>query len=143
MRFACYQVENRPKGLERAEIERVVGITDFSNSNMTQILYRHPKVPPRRIAERRTADRTTDLRVTVSTAEGRAAALRVAGAQKRRYKNQEMPPPTKRAEVAAGATSVEVRSTLRTSAGACAEALSTGLAVVRSEELRRVRCWPK
>ena len=58
-------------------------------------------------------------------------------------KHQEMPPPTRRAEVGASATSAGVRGTLRTSTVACAEVLSTGLANVRSEELRRARCWQK
>ena len=60
-----------------------------------------------------------------------------------KIKNQEMPPPTTRTEVGESATSVRVRSTLRINSVACAEAWSTGLAIVRSEELRKVRCWPK
>ena len=67
--------------------------------------------------------------------------LRIAGARRTRPKNQEVPPPTRRAEVGASATSVGVRNTLRISTVACAEVLSTGLAIVRSEELRRARCW--
>ena len=52
----------------------------------------------------------------------------------------EILPPTRRAEVRASATSVGVRSTLRTGTAACTRVLSIGLANVRSEELRRVRC---
>ena len=55
-------------------------------------------------------------------------------------KNQEMHSPTKKAEIGACATSAEMRNTLHTSAVACAEVLSTGLTIVRSEELRRSRC---
>ena len=46
-----------------------------------------------------------------------------------------MPPPTRRAEVGASATSVEVRNALRINTMACAEARSTVLAIVSSEEL--------
>ena len=46
-----------------------------------------------------------------------------------------MPPPTRRSEIGASATSVGVRSTLRTYTVACVEAWRTGLAKVRSEEL--------
>ena len=56
--------------------------------------------------------------------EGRVTALKNAGARRRRSKNQEMPPPTKRAEVGASATSVGVRSILRKSIVACTEVLS-------------------
>ena len=42
--------------------------------------------------------------------------------QRKRSKNQEMFPPTRRAEVGESATSVEVRSTWRMNAVACAEA---------------------
>ena len=54
-----------------------------------------------------------------------------------------MPTPTRRAEVGASATSVEVKSTSCIITVACAEALSTGLVIVKSEELRRVRCCQK
>ena len=60
-----------------------------------------------------------------------------------RLKNQEMPAPTRRAEVGESATSVGVGSTLRINTVACAEAWSIGLAIVGSEELSRVRWWPK
>ena len=46
--------------------------------------------------------------------------------------------PTRRAEGGESSTFVEVRSTLRINAVACTEAWSTGLAIVKSEELRRV-----
>ena len=49
-------------------------------------------------------------------------------------------PPTRRAEVGESATSMGVRSTLCEKTVACAEAWSTGLAVLKSEELRRVQC---
>ena len=54
-----------------------------------------------------------------------------------------MPPPTRRVEVGGSATSVGVRNTLRINTVACTEAWSTVLAMMKSGELRRVRCWPK
>ena len=119
-----------------------IRLTDLTNSNMTQRPHRHQKAPPLQIVKRRKGDRATDSRVTASTAEGRVTVLRIAGAR-RRSRNQEMPSPTKSAEVWGNATSVGVRNTLRTSTVACVEFLSTGLKIARSEELRRVRCWPK
>ena len=81
-------LENNPAGLERAELERVVGIsiTYLSGSSTTQRIYRHREAPPRQIAERRRGDRATDLRLTASTADGRVTALRTAGARRRRSK---------------------------------------------------------
>ena len=84
-------------------------MTDLTSSNMTQTFHRHKKTPPLRIAKRRRRDRSSDSRVIASTAEGRVTTLRIAGAQRRISKNQEMPPPTKRAEVGRSATSVGVR----------------------------------
>ena len=55
---------------------------------------------------------------------------------KKKTKNPKMPLPTK-AEVEASATSVGARSTLRIMTVAYAEAWRTGLAIVRSEELRQ------
>ena len=143
--FANYEIEVRvlednPTGLEMAEIEGAVG-NPFSSSSRTQRLYFHRKAPPRRIAER-TGDPATDSRATSSSAEGRVAALRTAEAR-RRSTNQEMPPPTRRAEVGESAASVEERIILRLNTVTCANAWSTGLAIVRSGELRRLRCWPK
>ena len=88
--------------------------------------------------ERRRGDRATNLRASASTTEGRVAALRIAAAQRRRSKNQDMPPPTRRAGVGASATSVGVRSTSYIITGAFAETWSTGLAIVKSEEIIRV-----
>ena len=107
-------------------------MTGFSGTSRIQRLYRHREAPPRRIAERRRKDPATDSRTPTSTEEGRATALRTAGARKRRPKNYEMPPPT-RAEVGASATSVEARSTLFIHTMACADSWSTGLAILKSE----------
>ena len=50
-----------------------------------------------------------------------------------------MPPPTRRAEVEESVTPLGVRNTLRLNTVACAEAWRTGFAIVRIEELGRVR----
>ena len=100
-------LENNPAGLERAEIECCRGnhsITGFSGSSTVQRLYRHREAPPRRIAKRKRGDRATNLRATASTVEGRVAALRIAGARRKRLKTQKMPPPTRGAEVGESTT---------------------------------------
>ena len=63
--------------------------------------------------------------------------LKNTGARRKTSKNPEMPPP-KKMMVGASATSVGVRSALRTSTVAYAEVLSTRLAIMKSEELKRV-----
>ena len=103
------------------------------------------------------ADYEIEVRILKNNSTGfkRAESERVAGSQYNRFlrhqqdskakktENQEMPPPTRRAEVGASATSVGMRSTLRINTVACAEACSIGLVIGRSEEPRRVQCWPK
>ena len=121
-------LESNPTGLERAEIERVVGnqynrlLRQQQDSKALSASKGATSVDRERI----TGDPATDSRVLVSTAEGRVAALRTAGVRRRSKKNQEMPPPTRRAGLEASATSVEVKSTLRINTVVCAEASSTG-----------------
>ena len=82
----CRILENNPAGLNRAEIEHVVGIstTDFPGSNMTRRHCRYRRAPSRRIAGRgRTGDPITNSKVTASIAERKVAALETAGARKR------------------------------------------------------------
>ena len=97
----------------------------------------------RRIVERRVGDPAINSRVTASTAERRVAALKYTGAQRKKSINQEMPPPTKRVEVGASATSVGVRSISRINIVACVDVLRTRLTILRSEELKMVRRWQK
>ena len=78
--------------------------------------------------------------VTASIAERKVTALETAGARKR-VKNPELPTTRRRAVAAVGATSVGVRSTLRTGTVVCARALSTGRETVRSAELKKAQCW--
>ena len=93
------------------------------------------------MARKRIGDPSTDSRVTTTTlvAERKVIALGNEGAR-RRVKNPEIPPPTKRAEVRASATSAGLGNTLRTRTVACVRVLNTVHANVRSGELRRVRC---
>ena len=135
-------LENNSRGLERAEIERVA-------ENQYSRLLRQQQ-DSKASKGTTTADRgeknrrpATDSRVTASTAKGRVTALRATEARRRRSKNQEIPPLTKRAEVKASATSMGMRITLRMDTVACVEAWIIGLTVVRNEELRRVQRWPK
>ena len=90
--FVSYQfkvrvLKNSPTDLETAEIELVVG--NQYNRRRTQWLCRHRETPPRWIVEIITVKPVIDLRVPVSTTEGRVTALKEAGAR-RRSKNQKM-----------------------------------------------------
>ena len=107
-------LENNPTGLERAEIERIVG------DQYNRLLRQQQKALP--VSKGTTSDdRGEKKRRLRNRFEGncfnygkkghRAEGCRARG---RRSKNQEMPPPTKRAKVGASATSVGVRSTLHT-----------------------------
>ena len=65
--FADYKIEvrmleNNPTGLERAEIERVVGnqYNKFLRQQQDSKAYRHQKTLSRRITEKRTGDPATD-----------------------------------------------------------------------------------
>lgn len=75
-------------------------------------LNRDREAPPRGITEKRTGNSAVDSRVTASTAEGRVAALRTAGAR-RKSKHQAMPTQSKRTDVREIATSEGVRNILR------------------------------
>ena len=136
-------LENNPADLERTEIESVV-----ENQHNKLFRQQHHSKALSASGGITTADRGEKNRRLRNRFEGncfnrgRVTALRTAEARKR-SKNHEMPPSIRRTEVGESAKSVEVRSTLRINTVACAKAWSTGLAIVRSYELRRVRCWPK
>ena len=140
--MGCHMLENIPAGLNRADVERVVG-------NQYNSLLRQQQDSKalsaskgtRRIAGRgRTGYSTTNLMLTASTVERKVSALETAGARKR-VKNPELPTTRRRAVAAVGATSAGVRSTLRTGNVVCARALSTGRETVRSAELKKAQCW--
>ena len=135
-------LENNPTGLEKAEIGRVLG--NQYNRHLSQqqdpkalSASKGPITADRREKNRRPRNRF-EANWFRSSVEGRVTALKNAGARKRRSGNQEMPPPKNMTEAGASATSVEVRSTLRTSTVAYEKVLSTGLVTVRGEEPRRV-----
>ena len=114
----CRPLENNSAGLNRAEIERVVG--NRYNRLLRQQLdskahCRHRRAPSRQIAKRgRTGDSTTSSMVTASIAERKVTALETAGARRKRVRNPELPTTGRRAVAAVGAASAGVRSTLRT-----------------------------
>ena len=138
-------LENNPADVDRAEIERVVG-----NQYNRLLRQHHDSKALSASRSTTTADRGEKKRRSRNRFEGncfncgrkghRAEDCRSA---RRRPKNQEMAPPTRRAEVGESATSVGVRSTLRINTVACAETWSIGLAIMRSEELKRVRMLAK
>ena len=133
-------VQNNPAGLNRAEIEHAVG--NQYNRLLRQQQGSKTLSPLKCIttARRRPGDPSIHSRVTALIAVRKVVALGNAGAR-RRVKNLQMPPPTRRAEVMASARSDGVMSTLRLSTMACTRDLSTGFVNARNEELRRVRCW--
>ena len=133
-------LENNPAGLDRAEIERVVG-----NQYNSLLRQQHDSKALSASGSTTTADRGKKKRKSrkrfgaiASTAEERVTALRMAGAQRRRSKNREMAA-DKKGGGRESATSVGVRRTLSINTVACAETWSTELAIVRSEKLRRMR----
>ena len=130
-------LENNPAGLESAETKRVVG-----NQYNRRLRQKHGSKALSAPRSTTTVDRGEKKRRprnrivgNFSTAQGKVAALRIAGARRRRSKNQESPR-TRRAEVGGSATSVGVRSISRINTVACAEAWTTGLAIVTSKELK-------
>ena len=133
-------LENNPAGLDMAEIERV--LENHYNRFFRQ---QHDSKALSLSGSTTTADRGEKKRRPRNRFESNCFNCRRKGhraedcrSAKKKIKYLKMPPPTRRAEVEESATSVGVRSTV-----ACAEAWSTGLAIARSEKLRRGRCWPK
>ena len=144
LEMECRILENNPAGLNRTEIERVVGnqynrllrqqqdSKAFSASKST-VTANSGKGKNRRLHRK--------SMVTALIAEIKVTALEAAGAQRKRVKNPELPTTGRRAVATVGATSAGVRGTLRTGPVVCARALSTGRKTVRSAELKRAQCW--
>ena len=141
----CRILENNPAGLNRAEIERVVGnqYNRLLGQQQDSKALSASKGPLRQIVEKgRTRDPTTSSMETASIAGRKVTTLKTAGARRKRVKNPELPTTGRRAVAAViGATSAGVRSTLHTGIVVCARALSTGRETVRSAELKRAQCW--
>ena len=139
-----YEIEvrmlvNNPAGLDRAEIERVVG------NQYNRLLRQHQNSKTLSASGgTTTADRGEKKRRPHKRFESNCFNC---GRKDHRAEDCRSAKKTEKSRDAAadkgGATSVGARSSLHTNAVACAEAWSTKLAIVRSEELRRVRCWPK
>ena len=143
LRFKCSRTT--PAVLDRAEIERVVG-----NQYNRLLRQQHYSKALSASGSTTTADCGDEKKRPRNRFEGNCFNCGMKGhhaedcrSVKKISKNQEMPPPTRRAKEGENATSMGVRSTLHINTVACAQAWSTGLAIVKSEELRRVRCWPK
>ena len=113
---------NNSAGLDRAEIKRVVG------NQINRLLRQQHNSKALSGSGSITADRGDKKRKQRDQFEGncfncerkRHRAEDCMSVKKK--KSQEMPPPTKNAEVGESATSVGVRSTLRINTVACAEA---------------------
>ena len=114
----CRILENNPTGLSRAEIERVVGNQYNRGKGKNRRL--HHKFDGNCFNCGKKGHRAGDCRSAKKKSEKYGAADDVA---------------------AVGATSAEVRSTLRTATVVCARALSTGRETVRSAEIKRAQCW--
>ena len=140
----CQILENNPAGLNRAAIERVVG-------NQYNRLLRQQQDSKALSASKGTVtanlEKGKDRRLhhkfdgkcfNCGKKGHRAVDCRRA---RKRVKNPELPTVGRRAVVAVGATSAEVRSILRTGTVVCARALNTGRETVRSAELKRAQCW--
>ena len=139
----CRMVENNPAGLNRAEIECVVG-------NQYNRL-----VSQQQDSKALSASKGT---VTANRGKGKNRKLphkfegncfscgkkgRRAGdcRSAKRVKNHELPATRRRAVAAVGITSAGVRRTLRTGTAVCTRALSTGRETARSAELKKAQCW--
>ena len=140
----CRILENNPAGLNRAEIERVVG-NQYNRLLRQQQDSKALSASKGTVTENRgkgrTEDSTTSSMETASIAGRKVTVLETAGARRKRVKNMELPTAGRRTVAAGGATSAGVRSTLRTSTVVYARALSTGRETVRSAELKRGKCW--
>ena len=136
-------LENTPIGLDRGEIECVVG-----NQYNRRLRQQHDSKAISASQDTTTADRGQEKnRRPIYQFQGKCLNCGKKGHRAgecrgvRKIENPEIPQPTKRAEVGARATSAGVKNTLRISPVACAKSFSTGLTIVRSEELKKARCW--
>ena len=137
-------LENNPARLDRAEIERVV------ENQYNRLLRQHDSKALSASGNTTTLDRGEKNREPPNRFEVNHFNCRRKGhraeecrSAKKKIEKSGDAPTDKKSGDRESATSVRVKSTLRINAVACAEVWSTGLVTVRSEELRRVRCWPK
>ena len=140
----CRKLENNLAGLNKAEIERVVGNQHnrlLRQQQDSKALSASKGIVTANRGKGGTGHSTTSSMVTASIAERQVTALETAGARRKRVKNPELPTTRRRAAAVVGATSAGVRSTLRTGTVGYARALSTGRETVRSAELKKAQCW--
>ena len=142
----CRMLENNTTGLERAKNERIV------DSQYNNFLRQQQDSKKALSASKSTTTADDDqekkwrfrnqFQGNCFNCGKKGHRVEECSSTKKEIESSELLP-IRRAEVGASATSAGVRSTLRTSTGICAKVLSTGLTIVRSEELRRARYWQK
>ena len=118
-------LENNPDGLNRGEIERVVGIQYnrlLRQQQDSKALSASRGTVTTNEKTERIGDSATSSKENASTVEREGTALWIVRARRRKMRNPELPPRKRRVVAAVGATSVEVWSTLRTSIVGCAGA---------------------
>ena len=139
----CRILENNPAGLNRAEIERVVG-NQYNRLLRQQQESKALSASKGTVTANRGKSKNRKLHHKFDgncfNCGRKVTALETAGTRRKRVKNPELPTTGRRAVAAVGATSAGVRSTLRTGTVFCARALSTGRETVRSAELKRAPC---
>ena len=135
----CRILENNPAGLNRAEIERVVG-HQYSRLLRQQQDLKALSASKGIVTANREKGKNRRLHhkfdgtcFNCGKKGHRAGDCKSA---KKKSEHPELPTTGKRAVAAVGATSAGVRSTLRTGTVVCARALSTGRETVRSAELK-------
>ena len=135
-------VENNPAGLNRAEIECVVGnqynrlVSQQQDSKALSASKGTVTANRGKGKNRRLHHKFEGNCFSCGKKGHRAGDCRSA----KRVKNHELPT-RKRAVAAVGTTSAGVRKILRTGTVVCARALSTGRETVGSAELKKAQCW--
>ena len=139
----CRMLENNPAGLNRAEIERVLGnqynrLLRQQQDSKALSASKGTVTANRGKGKHRRPRHKFDENCFNCRKQGRRAGdCRSA----KKSKNPELPTTRRKALAAVGATSAGVRSTLRTGTVVCARALSTERETVRSAELKKAQCW--
>ena len=135
----CHILEDNSAGLNRAEIERVVGNQYNRLLRQQQDSKALPASKGIVTANRwRGKDRRPHRKFDGNCFNWGEKGHRARDCKKR-VKNTELPTTKRRAVAAVGATSARVRSTLRTGTVVCAKVLSTGRETVRSAELKKAQ----
>ena len=139
----CRTLENNLVGLDRAEIERVVGNQYYNRVLRQQQDSKALSASKGTVTanrgkgeNRRPHHKSEGNCFNCGKKSHRAGDCRSA----KRVKNPELPT-TRRRGVAAVGASAGVRSTLRAGTVVCARALSTERETMRSAELKKAQCW--